>query len=46
MTMGLMVMSTMGLIFLIAPKFVISLFTKETEVRILASSAFRIVFIC
>lgn len=46
MTMGLIVMSTMGLIFFIAPKLIIGLFTKEADVRILASSALRIVSIC
>lgn len=46
MTMGLIVMSTMGFVFFIAPKLVISLFTKEVDVRLLASSALRIVSIC
>lgn len=46
MTMGLIIMSAMGLIFFIAPKLIISLFTKEADVRVLASSALRIVSIC
>ncbi|MDO4690188.1 MAG: MATE family efflux transporter [Fusobacterium sp.] len=46
MTMGLIVMSAMGLIFFIAPKLIISLFTKEVDVRIVASSVLKIVSIC
>lgn len=46
MIMGLIVMSTMGLIFFIFPNFIIAMFTKDLNVRILAASALRIVSIC
>lgn len=46
MTMGLIIMSTMGFVFFIIPELIISLFTKELDVQALASSALRIVSIC
>lgn len=46
MILTMVVMTTVGLIFFIAPKLIISLFTKELDVRELASSALRIVSFC
>ncbi|MGL6120546.1 MAG: MATE family efflux transporter [Fusobacteriaceae bacterium] len=43
---AVLVMSTFGVIFLIFPKPIISMFTHDSEIKILASDALRIVSIC
>lgn len=40
------ILSTMGLLFFIMPELIISMFTKEADVRTLSASALRIVSIC
>lgn len=40
------ILSTMGLLFFIMPELIISMFTKEANVRALSTSALRIVSIC
>lgn len=46
MTLGMIVMSCMGLIFFIMPNLFVSLFTKDKEVLKLAGSALKIVSLC
>lgn len=46
MSMAFIVMTVMGSLFFIIPNLFVVLFTKEIDVRILASSALRVVSIC
>lgn len=46
MSLGMLVMSSMGLIFFLIPNLFVSLFTKDGEVLKLAGSALKIVSLC